>query len=173
MSEIVELRELEPQHAERMLRWMQDPEIADNVGLRSRPTLDRTREWIAKAQARDTVLAWAIIRAGEHVGNVVLDLIDLHLKSARLSIYVGEASARGQGAAARALRLALEHGFTGHGLERIWLTVHERNTRAALLYTRLGFRLEGILRGDFLLRGERINAVLMSILRSEFLTPAP
>ena len=168
MSETVELHEIEPTHAGRMLRWMLDPEIADNVGLRSPPTLDRTNEWIAKAQAGGAMRAWAIMRAGEHVGNVVLDLIDMHLCSARLSIYVGEASARGHGVAAAALRLALEKGFAAHGLHRIWLTVHERNTRAALLYTRAGFRLEGILRDDFLLRGERINAVLMSILHPEF-----
>lgn len=173
MSEAVELCNLERVHAERMLRWMLDPEVADNIGLRSQPSLDRTLEWIAKAQAGDTVHAWAVVRAGEHVGNVVLDCIDTHLQSARLSIYIGEPSARGQGVAAAAVRLALERGFAGHGIHRIWLTVHERNTRAVLLYTRLGFHLEGILRGDFLLRGERINAVLMSILRSEFMTQAP
>jgi RimJ/RimL family protein N-acetyltransferase len=173
MSESVELREIEPVHAERMLRWMLNPEVAENVGLRSQPTLDRTREWIAKAQASEDMHAWAIVHAGEHVGNVVLDRIDTHLQSARLSIYLGEPSARGHGVASAALRLALDHGFSGLGLHRIWLTVHERHTRAALLYTRLGFRLEGILRDDFLLRGERINAVLMSILRSEFMTQSP
>lgn len=168
MSESVELCALEAGHAERMLRWMRDPEIADNIGLRSQPTLERTREWIAKAQAGGSTRAWAILHAGEHVGNVVLDCIDSYLQSARLSIYVGEASARGRGVAASALRRALESGFTELGLHRIWLTVHERNTRAALLYTRIGFRFEGILRDDFLLRGERVNAILLSILRSEF-----
>lgn len=168
MSETIKLSTIEPGHAERMLRWMLDPEIADHVGLRSQPTLDRTLQWIAKAQAGGTMRAWAILRAGEHVGNVVLDCIDSYLQSARLSIYVGEASARGHGVAATALRLALESGFTDLGLHRIWLTVHERNTRATLLYMRAGFRFEGILRDDFLLRGERVNAILLSILRSEF-----
>jgi RimJ/RimL family protein N-acetyltransferase len=172
MKEAVELRAIGPEHAERMLQWMLDPEVADHVGLRSQPSLERTREWIAKAQAGGTTRAWAIVHAGRHVGNVVLDCLDTHLQSARLSIYLGEPTARGQGVASTGLRLALEQGFTGLGLHRIWLTVHERNTRAALLYTRLGFRLEGILRDDFLLRGERVNALLMSILRPEFQTPA-
>jgi RimJ/RimL family protein N-acetyltransferase len=168
MSDVIELRGIESAHASRMLRWMLDPEIADHVGLRSAPTLDRTHEWITKAQTLGTMRAWAILLGGEHVGNVVLDLIDTYLQSARLSIYVGEPSARGRGVAAQSLHLALEKGFREEHLHRIWLTVHERNTRAALLYTRAGFRLEGILRGDFLLRGERINSILMSLLSTEF-----
>lgn len=168
MSEAIALRGVEPADAARMLRWMLDPEIADHVGVRSVPTLERTLDWIAKAQALPTVRAWAIELGGEHVGNVVLDQVDSYAQSARLSIYVGEASARGRGVAAKALRLALERGFGEEHLHRIWLTVHERNTRAALLYARTGFRLEGILRGDFLLRGERINSILMSLLSTEF-----
>jgi len=173
MTAAVELQEIGPEHAEQMLRWMLDPDVADNVGLRSQPTLERTLEWIAKAQTRGTTRAWAIVHAGEHVGNVVLDCLDSHLQSARLSIYLGEATARGQGVASTALRLALGRGFNGLELHRIWLTVHERNTRAALLYARLGFRLEGILRDEFLLRGKRVNALMMSILRPDFLRPAP
>lgn len=172
MTDSVELRGIESTDAERMLHWMLNPEVADNIGLRAQPNLDRTREWIANTRANKDVHPWAIIHAGTHVGNVVLDRIDSYVQSARLSIYLGELSARGKGVAYTAVHLALERGFAS-GLERIWLTVHERNTRAALLYARLGFRLEGILRGEFLLRGERINALQMSILRSEFMTEAP
>ena len=135
-----------------MLHWMLDPEIADNIGLRSAPTLERTQEWIAKAQAGGAIQAWAIMRAGEHVGNVVLDMIDPQLCSARLSIYVGEAVGPRPRRCGRGVAACARKGLCRLGLHRIWLTVHERNTRAALLYTRAGFRLEGILRDDFLLR---------------------
>lgn len=160
----VELRPLEAAHAETMLRWMLDPDVAENVGLRSTPTLARTLDWIAK----DSVDARAICHDGLHIGNVVLDQLDTHLETARISIYLGEASARGKGLAAEALRLALAHGFTHHHLHRIWLTVHERNAAALALYERVGFQREGVLREDFLLLGERVNAILMSILRREF-----
>lgn len=167
MSEGIELRALDSSHAERMLRWMRDPEVAENIGLRATPTLERTQEWIAKANANTGTRAWGIFHFDSHVGNVVLDCLDDHLCSARLSIYLGEASARGQGVASAALRLVLRRAFAEHGLHRIWLTVHERNTRAALVYARLGFRIEGILRDDFLLRGQRVNAILMGMLRTE------
>ena len=160
----IELRPLQSAHAEAMLRWMLDPEIADNVGLRSTPTLERTQAWIA----RTDVDAQAIYFAGRHVGNVVLDQFDDYLQTARLSVYLGEPSARGRGVAREALRMALAHGFGGRQLYRIWLTVHARNARALALYNGLGFRQEGVLRGDVLLRGDRVDAVLLSMLRSEF-----
>ena len=160
----LELRPVEPAHAENMLRWMLDPEIAENIGLRTSPTLERTREWIAKGTAD----AQAIIHDGRHVGNVVLDQFDTHLQTARISIYIGEPCARGQGIASAALRMAIARGFIQHKLHRIWLTVHERNARAIALYEKLGFRHEGVLRDDFILRGERVNAILMGMLRSEF-----
>jgi RimJ/RimL family protein N-acetyltransferase len=164
----LELRPLEPAHAETLLRWMLDPGVAENVGLRSTPTLARTLDWMGKA----SVDARAIFHEGQHIGNVVLDRLDTHLQTARISIYLGEPSARGKGLAAEAMRLALARGFAQHGLHRIWLTVHERNAPALALYARVGFIREGVMRGDFLLRGERVNAILMSILRSEF-TAAP
>ena len=160
----LELRPVEEGHAENMLRWMLDPEIAENIGLRSSPTLERTREWIAKGSAD----AQAIFHDGRHVGNVVLDQFDTHLQTARISIYIGEPCARGHGVAAAALRLALARGVGHHKLHRIWLTVHERNARAIALYEKLGFRREGVLRDDFILRGERVNAILMGMLSSEF-----
>ncbi len=159
----MELLPVAEAHAENMLRWMLDPEVAENVGLRSTPTLARTQEWIAR---KDTD-ASAILLDGRHVGNVVLDQFDTHLQTARISIYIGEPSARGLGIASAALRLALGRAFAQHNLHRIWLTVHERNTRAIALYSKLGFIKEGVLRGDFLLRGERVDAVLMGLLARE------
>ncbi len=161
---VLELRPLEQAHAENMLRWMLDPEVAENVGLRSTPTLERTRDWIAKVDGD----ACAIVHDGCHVGNVVLDQFDNHLQSARVSIYIGEPSARGRGIAAASLRMALARGFERRKLCRIWLTAHEHNARAISLYFGLGFQKEGTLRGDFLLRGKRVDAVLMSMLASEF-----
>ena len=160
----LELRPVEQAHAENMLRWMLDPEVAENVGLRATPTLERTREWIGKGDTD----ACAIIHDGHHVGNVVLDQFDMHLRTARISIYIGEPSARGRGIASAALEMAIARAIERHRLYRIWLTVHERNARAIALYAKVGFRHEGVLPGDFLLRGERVNAILMGMLSSEF-----
>jgi RimJ/RimL family protein N-acetyltransferase len=151
-------------HAPRMARWMRDPAVVRGLGLRSEPDLDSTRAWIADAGADTTRHAFAILRAGEHVGNVVLDELDDHLATARLSIYVGEPRARGAGVAQRAIVLAAQHARDVLALYKLWLTVHAANAPAIAAYMRTGFVVEGTLRGEFLLDGERADALRMGLL---------
>jgi len=156
------------EHAARMNVWMADPEIRDNVGVRAEPSLERTEAWIRAALADESRRAFAIVAGGEHAGNVVLDSIDTHLGTARLSIFVG-AAARGAGVGATATRLAVEHAFQALGLHKVWLIVHSENTRARATYERIGFRLEGVLRGEFLLAGRRVDALRMGLLAVDLL----
>jgi RimJ/RimL family protein N-acetyltransferase len=162
----VTLAPLGPEHAGAMLQWMQDPVVRENVGVRREPTLERTRAWIAAATADPAVDAYAILLAGTHVGNVVLDRLDDYLRSARFSIYLG--AARGAGVGRTGAYLALLEGFQALGLHKIWLTVHVRNTPAIASYLALGFHMEGILRDEFRLRGELIDAFYMGLLADDF-----
>ena len=164
----VVLAPLAREHAEKMYRWMCDPVVRGNIGLRSDPSMERTVAWIASAAEDDTIRPFAVLLDDEHVGNVILDRIDWYLQTARLSIYVGEPGARGAGVGSSALRLALVEGFAHMTLHKIWLTVHARNFAAITTYSRVGFRLEGILRDEFLLNAERVDLLYMAMLRGEF-----
>jgi RimJ/RimL family protein N-acetyltransferase len=147
-----------------MARWMRDPAVAGGLGLRSQPDLPSTIAWIEAASADDTRRPFAIMRGGEHVGNIVLDMLDAHLATARLSIYIGEASARGAGIAQRAITLAARHAADDLRLHKLWLTVHAANAPAIAAYERTGFVVEGTLRGEFLLDGVRTDALRMGLL---------
>ena len=158
---------LTAEHAAQMNAWMQIADIAENLGLRSIPSLEKTSAWIASALGDVTMQPFAVIDSnGEtHLGNVIFDRIDSHLDSARLSIYIG---APGRGTGQAALRLALDWAFGKARLNKVWLTVHVKNARAIAAYIKAGFHIEGILRDEFILRGERLDALLMSILRRDF-----
>lgn len=160
----VRLAPLAAHHAERMARWMRDPVVARGLGLRSEPSLQRTLGWIEAAAGDPTRHPFAILAGGEHVGNVVLDQLDAHLATARLSIYVGEASARGSRVAQRAIALAAQHARDVLALHKLWLVVHVANAPAIAAYERTGFAVEGTLRGEFLLDGERTDALRMGLL---------
>jgi RimJ/RimL family protein N-acetyltransferase len=159
------LTPLHARHAPAMLTWMRDPEVAENLGLRSEPSLERTLGWIARAADDPDTVPMAIEHAGQHVGNVIIDRIDRYLGTGRLSIYIGEAAARGMKLGQRSLKLAAAHAFDTLGLHKIWLTVHVHNARAIAAYTAAGFAIEGVLRDEFILRGKRCNALLMALLR--------
>jgi RimJ/RimL family protein N-acetyltransferase len=163
----VALAPLDASHADAMLRWMQDPFVAENLGLRSEPSLEKTHDFIRRAGTDPTIAARAILHDGLHVGNVVLDSIDRFASKARLHIYVGEARARGCGVAKRAVRLALDLAFGDLGLDKVWLTVHAGNASARAVYLAAGFVEEGVHREEFLLRGERVDAIYMGAHRAD------
>lgn len=164
----VTLASLSPDHAEAMYRWMRDPMVAKNVGLRSEPTLEKTLAFIARASSDDTIEARAILRGGVHVGNVVLDQIDRHASKARLSIYVGETAERGRGVGKHALLAALRLAFENLSLNKVWLTVHTRNVNAIAAYVAVGFQVEGVHREEFVLDGARVDELYMGCLAADF-----
>lgn len=155
-------------HAENMFHWMDDPEIRRHLGLRREPTLEKTVEWIQNATANpETIRAFAILSGNAHVGNVVLDRFDRFLSTARFFIYIGEN--RGTGLGRAATRAVVEEGFGTLGLHKIWLTVHRGNLRAINAYLDVGFKIEGVLRDEFLLDGNRVDVFYMGILKEDFL----
>jgi len=95
------LKPLTLDHAAAMFAWVSDPEVGGNIGLRTTPTIKKTLEWITNAQGDASIAPRAICAVNKHVGNVILDRIDRYLATARLSIYIGDAGARGKGAGAR------------------------------------------------------------------------
>lgn len=164
----VRLQPVELGHAPSILTWLQDPHIARNLGLASTPSLAKTRAFIRTAAGGTAVCARAIYAGDEHVGMVVLDQIDRRVQKARLHIYLGAGAARGQGTGTRALALVLCLGFEELGLHKVWLSVHARNAAAIGAYVRNGFQIEGVLRDEFLLDGERLNEIRMGILASDW-----
>jgi ribosomal-protein-alanine N-acetyltransferase len=168
MTADVQLEPLTADAAERMFRWVSDPAIRRNVGIREAPTLDRTRRWLANAAGDPTVRAYAITVAGAHVGNVVLDRLDIPAGTARLSIYIGEADMRQRGVGTAAVREVSRIGFTELSLQKIWLTVATDNLAALHAYSEVGFRIEGTLRREFWTETELLDCYYMGLLREEF-----
>lgn len=162
------LARLDLGHAASMLRWMRDPRVRLEVGVRARPTAAATRRWIARATRDAATAPFAILLAGRHVGNVVLDRIDRHLGTARLSVYVGEADVRGAGVGRAAVSLALDRAFRRLRLRKVWLTVHDHNRAAIEAYLALGFVVEGVLREEFRRGRARLDALYMGILAREW-----
>lgn len=164
----VRLEALTPGHAPATFRWVSQPDIREDLGLRTSPSLEKTIAWLITAQNNPAIHPFAITLAGHHVGNVVLDRLDFFLQTARLSVYIGVPEWRGAGVGRAAIILALREGFGPLGLHKVWLTAHEYNRRAIRTYTSIGFTLEGQLRDEFWFRGKRIAACYMGITRQEF-----
>ena len=166
----VSLRPLTEEAAPRMLAWMQQPDVAEGIGLSRPPSLERTLSWIISARNSETVRAWMVQIDGDHVGNVVLDQIEARAATARLSVYLGSAEARNRGIGTTASYRALEYAFSTENLYKVWLTVHTENAAAIGAYRKLGFQIEGTLRGAFVVNARRLDALYMGLLAKEFLS---
>lgn len=165
---LISFRRVAQNDAKRMLRWVSDPEIREGLGLLSKPSLAKTHIWIANATNSKVVYAIAIELNGIHVGNVVLDKIDLQIKSARLSIYIGEACARGAGVGRESVQHALRVAFHELKMSKVWLTVHCRNIAAIKTYLKCGFSIEDILVKEFTLSCNAVDGYRMGILATDF-----
>jgi len=168
LKNTVSLSPLALEHAPEMYRWMCDPDVSQNLGLRREPSLEKTIQWITQAKDDPSMRPFAILSSGQHVGNVILDRIDSYLASARLSVYIGEVPSRGSGVGRTGIYLALREAFESLALYKVWLTVHARNTPAIMTYQRLGFEVEGVLRDEFILRNVRIAALYMGVMANDF-----
>ncbi len=87
-------------------------------------------------------------------------------------IVVGDREYWGQGCGTDAMRLIVQYGFIELNLRRITLGLHSYNARALKTYEKVGFKMEGRIRGEGLRDGERYDGFYMGILREEWLATA-
>jgi RimJ/RimL family protein N-acetyltransferase len=86
-----------------------------------------------------------------------------------LGILVGERDYWSKGYGTDAMRLIVQYGFLELNLRRISLGLHAYNERALKSYEKVGFKLEGRMRGEGLRDGVRYDSLWMGILREEWL----
>jgi RimJ/RimL family protein N-acetyltransferase len=104
---------------------------------------------------------------GTWVGEVVLNDWDAGNESCNFRILIGPRG-RDRGLGTEATRLLLDHAFTHLPLHRISLGVYAFNPRALRVYEKAGFVVEGREREALRYDGERVDQVLMSVLRPEW-----
>lgn len=86
-----------------------------------------------------------------------------------LGIFIGEREYWSKGYGTDAMRLIVNYGFSELNLRRITLGLHSYNERALKSYQKVGFTLEGRVRGEGIRDGVRYDGLYMGILREEWL----
>ena len=86
-----------------------------------------------------------------------------------VGISIGEREYWGRGYGTDAMRLIVQYGFIELNLRRISLGLHAYNERALKSYEKVGFKMEGRMRGEGLRDGVRFDSLWMGILREDWL----
>jgi RimJ/RimL family protein N-acetyltransferase len=178
VGERVVLRPFAPADIDAMAAVLADPEVSRLTGsvhtsaeATGRPSVhdDATRRWYETRADQDDRLDLAIVdRASDRcVGEVVLNQWEPENQACSFRILVGP-EGRDRGLGSEATRLMLRHAFTATDLFRVELSVFAFNPRARHVYERAGFTVEGTRRAALVFDGERVDDLVMAVLRPQW-----
>lgn len=105
---------------------------------------------------------------GDKAGLVELVEINHIHRRAEFQIIIAP-SHQGKGLASKAVKLAMDYGFSVLNLYKLYLIVDKENKKAIHIYTKLGFDIEGELIHEFFINGEYRNTIRMCIFQQQYL----
>ncbi len=170
-GERIELRRHGPANYGLYARWYGDSEIWHLTSWAPSPlSRSAVEKLFEERELSPTDDSFAIHLKGEErpIGVISLMNISEANDSAELSVIVGHPEDRHQGYGAEAIDAIVRYGFEELGLHRVGLSVFEFNEGAISTYEKLGFREEGRLRQALKRDGTFHDAILMSVLGSEW-----
>ena len=167
VGERVKLRAFEPDDAERYRAWVNDPEIARLIDHAGPVTREEHGTWYRALTSSPDNLVFAVerLKDGAFVGLVWLYAIHWRHRRAEVRIVLGDRTAWGGGHGSDALQLIQRIAFASMNLEKLWADVLTTNPRGVAAFERAGFVREGLLRGDRVVDGQRVDVVRLGVRR--------
>lgn len=172
----LELRLLSVADTDFVFRHFADPQVAQHL-LDAPPLTDRTEaEAIIRSYSdpeRKDRNRWTIALrpAGPVIGTCGFHRWDKDHHHAEVG-YDLDPAYWGQGYMAEALHTALDCGFARMNLHRVDAMVYVENERSVRLLQKLGFQIEGVLRGYFYQAGKYYDHYFLGLLREEWVNLA-
>jgi RimJ/RimL family protein N-acetyltransferase len=166
-GELVRLRPFEPDDAERYRGWVNDPEVARLIDRDGPVTRAEHEAWYRALVDSPSAAVFAVDRLADGAFIGLVWLYDIHPRHRRaeVRIVIGDKNAWGGGYGTDALRVLVRLAFGPLGLQKLWADVLATNPRAAAAFERAGFVREGLLMGDRVQAGGRVNVIRLGILR--------
>jgi diamine N-acetyltransferase len=109
---------------------------------------------------------FVVVKGEESVGLVELVEINHIHRRAEFQIIISPKH-QGKGYASTAVRLAMDYAFKILNLHKLSLVVDCENHRALSVYTKLGFKKEGLLRHEYFADGKYRDVFRMALLQEE------
>ncbi len=178
-GEGIRFRAVEHDDLPNLMRWLNDPEVRQGLGVYLPGSLADEEDWFNGMRNRPPDEHNLVIeipdnddKTGEPVWKMVGGCgffnLDGRNRSAEFGIMIGEKDCWNKGYGTAAVRLLVQHGFNTLNLHRIYLRVLENNPRAIRAYEKVGFINEGRQRQAEYKDGHYRDLLVMSILKDEF-----
>ena len=171
-GDLVVLRPIDAGDAEAMYADLSDDEGRMLTGTHASFTQEAVAQWTRDRHTTTDRLDLAVIdaRSAEWYGEVVLNDWDPDNRSCGFRIALSR-NARGRGFGTEATQLIVDYVFgqiDDPPVNRVALEVYAFNPRALRVYENVGFVREGVLRQSLRWNEQYVDAIAMSMLRSDW-----
>lgn len=172
-GKLVRLRGYEKSDLDAVMRWLDDEEVTRFLSAVVFPVSSIKEERFIEtvASGKDPSNKEFVIETladRKYIGGIGLHRINWLSRNAQLGIVIGDKAYWGRGFGTDAVKVLLRLAFEKMGLHRVELVVFTFNERAISCYEHCGFRREGVLRDYVFKLGIFQDALMMSILDSEY-----
>ena len=165
----VTLTSISEKDTEKILRWRNDELVRRFFNNQAEVTEEEHKKWLETKVYKGLVHQFIISDGflGKDVGSVYLKDIDQKNRKAEYGIFIGEKDALGRGLGTTVAKAMVKYAFNSLRLHRVYLQVHQDNSRAIKCYEKAGFIKEGELVDDVFVNDSFCNLVIMGIVNPE------
>ncbi|MCK5536593.1 MAG: GNAT family N-acetyltransferase [Bacteroidales bacterium] len=171
---MIKLKQLKKHDCPLFYQWINDKDtIQYSLSLFQRiNTKKEIKAWYLKLlrDNKNINLGIYLDKTNKLIGYAGLSNISNTNKSAEYFIFIGDKEYWGSGIGSQVTKQIIELGFSKYKLNRIMLTVSELNIGGIKAYKNAGFKTEGIMRQANFREGIFHDKLIMSILKSEWIT---
>lgn len=147
------------------VHWMNNPDVNNYLESGGDYSLEKLKFFLENVET-NSILFWAIRlkESGKHIGNIKIDPINVRNRTGEYGIMIGDTEEWAKGYAKEASSAILAFCFSKKiGLRKVTLGVIADNKPALLLYQKLGFAQEGLLKSHAFHNGKWCDVVRMAI----------
>ncbi len=166
-GEKITLRALEDRDLEHLRGWRNHPDLM-KYHFSDLPVSEADqRRWYHNYSGNSGTIVFIIENEEQaQVGYTILKNVDHKNRQAEIGLYL-DPTQQGKGYGKDAFLCLMRYGFHELNLHRVYLEVFAFNTKAIVLYEKLGFKEEGRLREAFFSQNRYHDIVVMSVLETE------
>jgi len=173
------LRPFENNDIQDMIEILNEPEVKkltgsvtndiDAIKIMDEDEKIRATDWYKSRNVQSDRLDLAITLkdSNQIIGEVVFNEYDDCSNNVNFRVLMSQ-SYSNKGLGSEAIQLFIQYGFEQLNLHKISLEVFSFNPRAEHVYTKVGFKLEGIKREDFKYNEMYIDTKVFGFLKSEY-----
>lgn len=152
------------------VKWYNDPAVRKTLVIDEVFDLAGTEGWFERLAGDDTRVDF-LVESTDGLPIGITGLVDLDRKNKTAQCYcvIGEKSFWGKGLGTEIHSVLFQWGFETLDLFKIWAHIRTNNPAIFRVVEKLGFEIEGTLRQDKIVDGQRIDLYHIGLLRDEFI----